>query len=106
MKLEKKWKAAHDAVVERYYKLPEEVVPFRVKVESIYPLVNVVLEKPGDQCSLCARKAWWDLTPAQSHVGGLPHFRQWCIEHPGEVRDRFPEAVGVLAEATLTEVLK
>jgi len=105
MKLEKKWKAAHDAVTERHYKSPE-IVPFRVKVESIYPLVNVVLENPGDQCSLCARKAWWDLTPALSHTGGLPHFYRWCIEHPGEVRDRFPEAVGVLAEVTLTEVLK
>lgn len=106
MKLAKKWKVALDAVQERYFKTPE-IVPFRVKVESVYPLTNVVLEHPErDQCSLCARKAWWDLTPAQSHVGGLPHFRQWCIEHPAEVRERFPEAIDVLAEATLTEVLK
>jgi hypothetical protein len=103
VKFEKKWKAAFEAVTERYYKLPE-VVPFRIKVQSIYPLVNVVLEREGDQCSLCTRVSWWDLTPAMSHTGGLPHFRQWCIEHPAEVRERFPEAIAVLTEATLTEV--
>jgi hypothetical protein len=105
MKLAKKWKAAHEAVQERYFKLPA-VVPFRIKVESIYPLINVVLEREEDKCSLCVTKAWWDLAPAMSHTGGLPHFRQWCIEHPAEVRERFPEAIEVMAESTLTEVLK
>lgn len=102
MKLEKKWKAAHEAVHERYFGLPE-ITPFRVKVLSLYPSVIIDLEQSGDRCSLCAR-SWWDIGPAMSHVGGLPHFRQWCLEHPTEVRERFPEAIKVLTEATLTEV--
>lgn len=102
MKLEKKWKAAHEAAHERYFSRPE-ITPFRVKVESLYPSVKIVFERDGDRCSLC-KPSWWDVINAMAHAGGLPHFRQWCLEHPTEVRERFPEAIAVLTEATLTEV--
>lgn len=104
MKLKKKWAEAHEKAQDRIFtKEPQKGAMFRLHVE-LYPALRVMLEDPGDKCSLCAKGHWWYLDGAMSHVDGLPHFRQWCLENPGKVRERFPEAAEVLTEATLTEV--
>lgn len=37
------------------------------------------------------------------HLVTARHFMAWCIEHPDQARDRFHEAVPLLAEMVLTE---
>lgn len=97
MKLEKKWKAAYDAVLER---VPSGTILFRLTIK-LYPTM-VWMEDQKDRCSLCPVH-WSFIDVAMSHAHGLPHFRQWCIENPARVRELFPEAINVTAEATLTE---
>lgn len=55
----------------------------------------------SERASCCAsiRKpsVTWPLTQVK-HLGSLRHFKTWCAEHPLLVRERFPEAVDLVAE--------
>lgn len=103
MRNERKWRDVHEAVLIRLNKERPGFILFRLKV-TLYPL-TLMMEDPADKCSDC-RSSWSNAEGAMNHAHGVPHFRQWCVGHPGQVRDRFPEAIEVTAEATLTEVLK
>lgn len=39
---------------------------------------------------------------ATDHMVRVSHFRTWAKENPEELRQRFPEAVALLAESVLT----
>lgn len=60
---------------------------------------------PGEEASCCSeirapsRSFPYSLV---SHLRTIRHFRIWCLEHPFEVRERFPSAVDLVAEAILT----
>lgn len=105
MILRAKWAAAYEAVKERRERDQENVDPdkrdilFELVCKGLYP-PDIRMKDDADKCSEC-RDPWWSFEPAFGHANGLPHFVNWCIEHPGEVRTRFPEAVLVLAETTL-----
>lgn len=105
MMLRAKWAAAFEAAKERLSREQENIDPHRRGVffwlvcKGLYP-VDVRMEKDGDKCSEC-RSSWWDFGPAFAHAHGLPHFVNWCVEHPAEVRERFPEAVMVTTETIL-----
>jgi hypothetical protein len=105
-----RWKDAYEKVKERREREQENANPderpilFELVCNGLYP-VTVVMKDQAERCSEC-RKEWWDFSPAFQHANGLPHFRLWCLEHPDLVRDRFPEVIQLIAEETLTEVLK
>lgn len=92
------WRAVHEAVLERIHRDQPGLVLFRLKV-TLYPM-SLWMEDPNDKCSAC-RRDWQNVDGAMAHAHGLPHFRNWCVEHPDQVRTRFPEAVKLTAEATL-----
>jgi len=100
MILRTKWAAAYEAVKERIEKTrPKNVVIFELVCKGLYP-PDVRMKDDADKCSAC-RVSWYSFEPAFGHANGLPHFVAWCLEHPTEVRERFPEAVMVLTETTL-----
>jgi len=104
VRFRQRWKDAHEKVLERLdsEKEKERPILFELVCKGLYPVV-VVMKDSADKCSECKRE-WWDFTPAFQHANGLPHFRQWCLGHPGLVRERFPEAIELVTEETLTEV--
>jgi hypothetical protein len=103
-----RWKGTYEKVGERLEreqeatKREERPILFELVCKGLYPVI-VVMKDPADKCSEC-RGEWWDFSPAFQHANGLPHFRQWCLEHPGLVRERFPEVIELVTEETLTEV--
>jgi len=74
---------------------------FELVCKGLYP-PDVRMKDQADKCSEC-RASWYSFEPAFGHANGLPHFVNWCLEHPTEVRIRFPEAVMVLTETTLVK---
>jgi hypothetical protein len=102
-----RWKATHDKALERLEREQDGMLPenkpilFELVCKGLYP-PTIVMKDATDLCSEC-RKEWWDLNPAFQHVNGVPHFRLWCLEHPDQVRGRFPEVLELIAEETLTE---
>lgn len=110
MRFRERWAAAYEKVKERREREQENVDPdkrpilFELECKGLYPVV-IVFKNEVDRCSEC-RKEWWDFTPAFQHVNGVPHFRQWCLEHPDQVREKFPEVIELVAVETLTEVSK
>lgn len=93
MKLEKLWREAHDAVLSRVGRRL-----WWLKV-ACYPK-RAWLANADDRCSLC-KTEWYNVDAAINHVTGLPHFRQWCVEHSDLARKRFPETVLVIAADVL-----
>lgn len=101
MRKAKEWRQVHQDILERVHRETPGKVLFRLAIK-LYP-TELRMEDENDKCSDC-RAVWCHMDGAMAHAHGLPHFRQWCIEHPGQVRERFPEAIELTAEATLAEV--
>lgn len=101
MKTIDKWRTVHQTVLERINKETPGFILFKLKVE-LYPM-RLWMVDPNDKCSDC-KHPWSNPEGAMNHAHGMPHFRKWCLEHPGQVRERFPEAIELTVEATLTGV--
>jgi hypothetical protein len=96
---EKRWRDIHSTVLEHTRLTMPGKILFRLSVQ-LYPK-RVKMENPIDKCSLC-REEWCNIDGGMNHAHGLPHFRQWCLEHPLMATARWGDQIRQLvAEETL-----